>query len=242
MAQVSLIFAFAAGILGFLSPCVVPLVPGYLSFVSGVSLQEMELAERRHHIAHTLVATSMFVLGFSAIFTALGATASLAGAFVLSHRQVLSRIAGVVVIALGLSILGVIALPGFSRERRIHLTSRPGGVLGAFPVGMAFGFAWIPCIGPVLAAILSVAATTERAVDGALLLFAYSLGLGVPFLIAAMLLTTAFGALRWVKRHGRLIEAASGTFLILMGVALVFDMVFRLNGWILRLIPFRPVI
>ncbi len=242
MPQVPLVIAFGAGVLGFLSPCVVPLIPGYLSFVSGVSLQDPEVAERRRHVAHVVVATTVFVLGFSAIFTALGATASLAGNFVLSNRQLLSRIGGIIVIALGLSVLGVIKLPGFYRERRVHFVHRPGGLLGAFPVGMAFGFAWIPCVGPVLTAILSLAATTERAVDGAVLLFAYSLGLGVPFLIAAVLLTSAFDALSWIKRHGRLIEGVSGTFLVVMGVALVFDMVFQFNGWILRLFPFRPVI
>lgn len=242
MPQVPLVIAFGAGVLGFLSPCVVPLIPGYLSFVSGVSLHDTQVAERGRHVAHVLVATMMFILGFSTIFTVLGATASLAGSFVLSNRALLSRIAGVIVIVLGLSVLGLIRLPGFHRERRVHFAHRPSGLLGAFPVGMAFAFAWTPCVGPVLTAILSLAATTERAVDGAVLLFAYSLGLGIPFLVAAVLLTSAFDALRWVRRHGRLIEVVSGTFLVVMGVALMFDMVFRLNGLILRLLPFRPVI
>ncbi len=242
MPQVPLVIAFGAGVLGFLSPCVVPLIPGYLSFVSGVSLQDTQVAERGRHVAHVFVATMVFVLGFSTIFTVLGATASLAGSFVLSNRVLLSRVAGVVVIILGLSVLGLIRLPGFHRERRVHFAHRPGGLLGAFPVGMAFAFAWTPCVGPVLTAILSLAATAERTVDGAVLLFAYSLGLGVPFLVAAVLLTSAFDALRWVRRHGRLIEVVSGTFLVVMGVALMFDMVFRFNGWILRLFTFRPVI
>ncbi len=242
MPQINLAIAFAGGILGFLSPCVFPLIPGYVSFVSGISLRDLQLAERRQHIGYVLAATAVFVLGFAAIFTALGATASLAGNFVLSNRQLLSRLAGVIVILLGLSVLGVIKLPGFYRERRVQLARRPGGLLGAFPVGMAFGFAWTPCVGPVLTAILTLAATTERTVDGAFLLFAYSLGLGVPFLVAAALLTAAFDAFAWVRRYGRAIETASGVFLLIMGVALVFDMVFRLNGWILRFFPFRPVI
>jgi len=242
MPQVPVVIAFGAGVLGFLSPCIVPLIPGYLSFVSGVSLQEMQVTERRRLVSHVLGATLVFVLGFSTIFTVLGASASLAGSFVLSNRVLLSRIAGVVVIVLGLSVLGLIRLPGFSRERRVRFAHRPGGVLGAFPVGMAFAFAWTPCVGPVLAAILSLAATADRTTDGAVLLFAYSLGLGLPFLVAAVLLTSAFDALRWVKQHGRVIEAVSGTFLVIMGVALMFDMVYRLNGWILRLIPFRSAI
>ncbi len=239
MVEVSWVIAFGAGVLGFLSPCIVPLIPGYLSFVSGVSLQEMGAA-RREHVAHALVTTGVFVLGFASVFTLLGATASLAGNFVLSNRQLLSRIAGVVIIVLGLSVLGVLKLPGFYREHRLTFTRSPKGTFGAFPVGMAFGFAWTPCVGPVLTAILSMAATADRAVDGARLLFAYSLGLGLPFLLAAALLTTAFDALKWVAKHGRMIEAVSGTFLVVMGVALVLDMVFRLNGWILRIIPFRP--
>ncbi len=242
MPEVNLIIAFGAGILGFLSPCIVPLIPGYLSFVSGVSLQDLQPAARRQHIAHVLAATAVFVLGFATIFTALGATASLAGNFVLSNRQLLSRVGGVIVILLGLSVLGVIQLPGFHRERRLHLSRRPGGLLEVFPVGMAFGFAWTPCVGPVLTAILTLAATTARIGDGALLLFAYSLGLGVPFLAAAVLLSTAFDALGMVKRYGRAIETVSGAFLVVMGMALVFDMIFRFNAWIFRLIPFRPVI
>ncbi len=239
MVEVSWVIAFGAGVLGFLSPCIVPLIPGYLSFVSGLSLQEMGAA-RREHVAHALLTTSVFVLGFASVFTLLGATASLAGNFVLSNRQLLSRIAGAVIIVLGLSVLGVLKLPGFYREHRLTFTRRPKGPLGAFPVGMAFGFAWTPCVGPVLAAILSMAATADRAGDGAILLFAYSLGLGLPFLLAGALLTTAFDALKWVAKHGRMIEAVSGMFLVVMGVALMFDMVFRLNGWLLRIIPFRP--
>ncbi len=239
MVEVSWVIAFGAGVLGFLSPCIVPLIPGYLSFVSGVSLQEKGAA-RGEHVAQALVTTGVFVLGFASVFTLLGATASLAGNFVLSNRQLFSRIAGAVIIVMGLSVLGVLKLPGFYREHRLTFTRSPKGTLGAFPVGMAFGFAWTPCVGPVLTAILSIAATANRAVDGAMLLFAYSLGLGLPFLLAAALLTTAFDALKWVARHGRMIEAVSGTFLVVMGIALMFDMVFRLNGWLLRIIPFRP--
>lgn len=242
MPQVNFAVAFAAGVLGFLSPCIVPLIPGYLSFVSGLSLQEMDLAARRQHIGRVVLTTVFFVLGFATIFTALGASATLIGSFVLTNRVLFSRIGGVIIVLLGLTVLGVLKVPGLYRERRFHLTRRPGGVLGAFPVGMAFGFAWTPCVGPVLAAILTLAATTQRTTDGALLLLIYSLGLGVPFLATAALLTTAVDALGWVRRHGRLIETGSGAFLIVMGAALMFDLVFRLNAWILRLFPFRPAI
>src|SRR5579884_2733915 len=177
--HVNLLIAGAAGLLGFFSPCVLPLIPGYISFVSGVSLAELQGGHGRRHLGRVVAATVAFVFGFSVVFTALGASASLVGAFVLRNREILSRIGGILVLLLGLSVLGVIRLPGLSRERRVPLTRRPAGFLGAFLVGMAFAFAWTPCIGPVLAAILTLAATTQRAGDGAALLFAYSLGLGV---------------------------------------------------------------
>ena len=242
MTHLDLVVAFAAGVLGFFSPCVVPLIPGYISFVSGISLSEMELAERRQHAVPVLLATVTFVLGFSVIFTALGASASAAGAFVLTNRVLLSRIGGVIVILLGLTMLGVIKVPALVTERRFQPTRRPGTVLGAFPVGMAFGFAWTPCVGPVLGGILTLAATAQRAADGAVLLFAYSLGLGIPFLGAALLLTTTFERMRALNRYARVIEAASGVFLVIMGAALLFDLVYRLNAWILQIAPIRPAL
>ena len=242
MQDVTLVLAFAAGVLGFLSPCIVPLIPGYLSFVSGVSLGEMEVSERRRHLAQVLLATALFVLGFSAVFTAMGASASVLGGFIVENRLWLGRIGGTIVILLGLSVLGVVKVPGLYHERRFQVQQRPGGMLGAIPVGMAFGFAWTPCVGPVLAAILTLAATVQGASGGALLLFAYSLGLGVPFLLAAVLITTAVDAFAWIRRHGRAIETASGAFLVVMGGAMVLDLVFRLNTWILRFFPFRPAL
>jgi cytochrome c-type biogenesis protein len=240
MPEVNLILAFAAGVLGFISPCIVPLIPGYVSFVSGLSLSEMDPHQRRQHLGRVWLSTLLFVLGFSTIFTAMGASATVAGNFILSNRQWLSRAGGVVVIVLGLAVLGVLKIPSLYRERRFQVRAR--GIWGAFPIGMAFGFAWTPCVGPILAAILTLAATAGRASDGALLLFAYSIGLGVPFLVAAGLLSTVFDALSGIRRHGRAIEAISGAFLVVMGAALMFDLVFKLNTWILRLIPFQPAI
>lgn len=242
MPEVNLLLAFAAGLLGFLSPCIVPLIPGYLSFVSGVSLSEMAGATRREHRTRVLTSTLSFVLGFAAIFTALGASATYLGSFILMNRIWLGRAGGIIIILLGLSVLGILKIPGLSRERRLHLPPGRGGVFGAFPVGMAFAFAWTPCIGPVLAAILTLAATTQRTSDGAVLLLAYALGLAIPFLVTAVLLTGAVDALGWVRTHGRAIELASGAFLVAMGAALALDLIFRFNTWILRLFPFRPVI
>lgn len=242
MSEVNFILAFAAGILGFLSPCVVPLIPGYLSFVSGLSLADMSLEERRQHLGRVLLATGLFVLGFSTIFTGLGASASALGSVVLDHRLLLTRIGGAVVIFMGLAVLGIIKVPGLYRERRFQMERRPLGLLGAFPIGMAFGFAWTPCVGPVLTAVLTLAATAQTAGSGALLLFAYSLGLGLPFLVTAVLMTAAFDTMGWLRRNARSISAASGVFLLVMGTAMVTDLLFMLNTWILQLVPYRPTI
>jgi cytochrome c-type biogenesis protein len=189
-----------------------------------------------------LGSASIFVLGFATIFTALGASATYLGSIVVDNRVWLGRIGGAAVVALGLWMLGILKIPALARERRLPISPRRGGALGAFPVGMAFGFAWTPCVGPVLAAILTLAATTQRASDGAVLLLVYALGLGLPFLLTAVLLTGAIDTLGWVRAHGHVIEVASGGFLVVMGTALAFDLIYRFNAWILRLVPLSPVI
>ncbi|HLJ61422.1 MAG TPA: cytochrome c biogenesis protein CcdA [bacterium] len=233
--------AFAAGLLGFFSPCILPLIPGYLSFVCGLSLTELEAGDPRYR-GKVLGATAIFVLGFAVIFTALGASASLAGSFVLSNRDLLSRVGGAVVILFGLAVLGVVSVPGLARERRVLITRRPTGWLGVLLVGMAFGFAWTPCVGPILGAILTLAATTERAGGGAVLLFVYSLGLGLPFLCAAAFLAAATRVFRAARRYAHALEVVSGVFLVVMGTALLFDWVYRFNSWILQVVPIRPLL
>ena len=225
-----------------MSPCIVPLIPGYLSFVSGLSLGDMSMEERRRHLGRVLVATLLFVLGFSVIFTALGASASALGNIVLDNRQWMSRVGGVIVIVLGLGVLGIIKLPGLYRTRRIEMARRPLGRVGAFPVGMAFGFAWTPCVGPVLSGVLTLAAASQTAATGAVLLFAYSLGLGLPFLVTAVLMTTAFDAMGWLRRNARVVTTMSGVFLLVMGTAMVTDVLFTLNTWLIRFVPIRPAI
>jgi cytochrome c-type biogenesis protein len=237
--EVNVVIAFVAGVLGFLSPCIVPLIPGYVSFLSGLSLTEMDQAERRRHLGRALGATFLFVLGFALIFTALGASASLLGAFVMENRRLLSRVGGLVIIALGAAVL--LRLPFLLRERRFRPARPPVGMLGAFPAGMAFAFAWTPCVGPVLTAVLTLAAAQPDAQRGAVLLLAYSAGLGLPFMAAAAVLALAFD-LEWLRRYSRPVTAASGAFLVVMGVAMVTDALFRLNTWILRLVPFRPAL
>lgn len=239
MSEVNIFIAFAAGVLGFVSPCVLPLIPGYISFVSGVSLEELQAGGGRV-APRVLLASLLFVLGFSTVFTAMGASASLVGSFVISNRSLLGRIGGILIILLGLAVLGVIKVPSLYRERRLHLARNPFGLAGAVPVGMAFGFAWIPCVGPVLTAVLTMAATLSTVKQGSILLFSYAMGLGIPFLLTALLLTLSIDFLGWARKYSRYVTAVSGVFLVVMGLAMALDVVYQLNAWILRLFPFRP--
>jgi cytochrome c-type biogenesis protein len=221
--------AFLAGVLSISSPCCLPLIPGYLSYVSGVAAGEA--ANRRR----VLGAAALFVGGFALIFIALGATASLLGTAVLGSLPVLVRIAGVFVIVMGLSMLGILRLPFLQREKRLDMRRIPSGPAGAFPLGMAFAFGWTPCIGPVLATILATAATTSNAARGAGLLTIYSLGMGIPFLLMAMAYTRGGRTAGFFKRHALFIERAGGVLLIAMGVLLIAGQWTRLFVPLLRL-------
>ncbi len=211
--------AFGAGLVSFLSPCTLPLIPGYLSYISGIGAEELESSGRSSALA---VAGALFVLGFSLVFVAIGATASYIGSLVQPYHAELTRIAGIFIIAMALFMVGLIKIPALYRDRRFHL-GRQFGVWSAFPLGMAFGFGWSPCIGPTLGAIFALAATQSDAQRGALLLFVYALGLGLPFLLVALFAGRALGALGWFKRHYQAITLAGSSLLLFMGVFLVMD-------------------
>jgi cytochrome c-type biogenesis protein len=221
--------AFLAGVLSISSPCCLPLIPGYLSYVSGVSAGETSNRRR------VMGAAALFVGGFSVIFIALGATASLLGTAVLGSLPLLIRVAGVFVILMGLSMLGVFRIPFLQSERRLDMRRIRSGPAGAFPLGMAFAFGWTPCIGPVLAAILATAATTSNAARGAGLLTIYSLGMGIPFLLMAMAYTRRGRTASFFKRHAIFIERAGGVLLVAMGVLLIAGQWTRLFVPLLRL-------
>jgi cytochrome c-type biogenesis protein len=210
--------ALVAGVVSFTSPCCLPLMPGYVAYVSGVAAEGggSVLVRRR-----VLGAALLFVLGFATVFTLLGAGASAAGAVLLRNRLVIEKVAGVFVIAMGLVTMGLLRIPFLYREARLDLRRIRTGPLGAVPLGMAFAIGWTPCIGPVLAGILTAAATTRTAWTGAGLLFVYSLGLGIPFLLLAWGQAQATRAFGWFRRHGRAIERVGGAMLLLMGVLMI---------------------
>ena len=207
--------AFAAGAVSIATPCSWPLIPGYLAYVSGVAAGETGQTRR------VLGASALFVLGFALVFTALGATASVLGSFLLRQLPVFIKVAGVFVIFMGLATLGVVRLPFLYREKRFDLTRIRSGPAGAVPLGMAFAFGWTPCIGPVLSAIMTMAANTPTASKGALLLFTYSLGMGIPFLLFAFVYSRAGRTFGLLRRHARTIEVTGGVMLVAIGLFLV---------------------
>jgi cytochrome c-type biogenesis protein len=231
-AAIGPVVAFAAGFLSFLSPCVLPLVPSYLGFLSGMTLEEM--SGRRYRAAgHAL----LFVAGFSAVFIGLGAGATALGASLRYHKLLLARAGGVLIIGFGLYTLGVLRVGWLDRERRVSLDRKPVGYFGSVVVGMVFAAGWTPCIGPVLGGILTLAGSSGQVSHGMLLLAAYSAGLAVPFLVAAAALDTFRnwferfrGWMPWVQR-------ASGVLLVAVGVLLLTGEFTRLAGWLQGMTP-----
>jgi cytochrome c-type biogenesis protein len=228
--QISIFAAFFAGILSFLSPCVLPLVPAYISFMSGISIDELQKTVNRQEILRKTVITSLaFIAGFSVVFVLLGATATTLGKFLLERFTLISKIAGIIIIVLGLHFLGVFkkSLQFLNYEKRFHVQNIQAGVVGAFVVGLAFAFGWTPCVGPILGPILFLAGGQETVGQGILLLSVYSLGLGIPFLLTAMATNTLFNLLSKVKPYFPIIETISGIFLLIVGV-LIFTERFSL--------------
>ncbi len=229
--DVSFLMAFVAGVVSFLSPCVLPLVPAYLSFVSGMSLDDLVLAQGKPALLRRAAGRALFfILGFSTIFVALGASATAIGQFLQVRANLFTQIGGIIVILLGLHIMGVWRIGLLYREKRFLHSTPAKGAVGAFITGVAFAFAWTPCIGPILGAILTFSATQETVSRGVLLLSIYSLGLGVPFLLAALGTQSFLTLFRQIKGSLRTIEVAAGLLVVVMGALMLTNNVTWLSG------------
>lgn len=232
--------AFLAGLLSFLSPCVLPLIPGYLSFISGVSIDELSDSSRRGEQTRRLIVNTLFfVIGFSIVFILLGAGASGIGRWLQSNLQLFNRIAGVAVFLFGLHVAGVFRISALNYEKRFHLqgSGKRKGVLSALVIGLAFAFGWTPCIGPILGSILTLAAQQNSVGQGIWLLAVYSAGLGIPFILTAVLFNYLIGTFGFIKRHFRAIEIISGGLLMLVGVLIFFNLLSRISTFLLNLFP-----
>ncbi len=227
--------ALLAGVLSFLSPCVLPIVPPYLAYMGGISMAEMTAQGGQRRRA--LMPAIFFVLGLSTVFLLLGFTASAFGMFFLRNQELFSQISGVVVIVFGLHFLGVFRIPILDREARLDAGDRGGSAFGAYVLGLAFAFGWTPCIGPQLGAILSLAATETSVSRGTMLLGVYAMGLGLPFLLAALFIDRSMTLMNRLKKHMKLIERAMGGLLLLVGLALLTGAFSDFSWWLLETFP-----
>ncbi len=232
---VALTIAFGAGILSFLSPCVLPIVPPYLAYMGGISMQELTAEGRASRRA--ILPAVFFFMGLSTVFLLLGFTASTMGHLFLRNAELFGQIAGVVVIVFGLHFLGVFRIPFLLREARIDAGDRGGSAFGAYVLGLAFAFGWTPCIGPVLGAILTLAATDATVTRGTAMLGVYALGLGLPFLLAAIFVQRSMGLMTRLKPHMGMIEKVMGLMLLAVGVALVTGAFSAFSWWLLETFP-----
>lgn len=227
MNDVSFPLAFLAGVLSFLSPCVLPLVPAYVSFITGLSIEELKSAPR---MSKAMASTAAFILGFSTIFISLGASSSLIGSLLLEYQEYVRIGGGILTIIFGLFIAGFLNLNFLMREKRFHISKGPAGYLGAFLIGMSFAAGWTPCIGPILGTILIYAGSQASATYGLKLLSVYSLGLALPFIIATLAINLFFTYTRKIQKFMRVIMIVSGLILIVFGVMLLTNKMGMLSG------------
>ena len=235
--DVTILAALIAGLISFLSPCVLPLVPPYLVYLAGTSLERFADKEPEPRVKRETVAAAMlFVLGFSTVFVALGASASVFGSLIRAYSDILATIAGVVIIVMGLHFLGLTRIALLYRQKRLTMP-KPVGLWGAYLMGLAFAFGWTPCIGPILAAILAVAASEQTVTRGAGLLAVYSMGLGIPFIVAAFAIEPFAAFLARFKKHMRRVEQAMGALLVLTGIAFLTGSINTFSVWLLDTFP-----
>ncbi len=235
--SVSIWGAFAAGVLSFVSPCVLPIVPGYLSFISGANLADLKADSRRGLARRVAITSVAFVLGFSTVFVALGAAATLVGYYLQQYKRTLGMVGGIVIILLGLHTAGILPIKWLLYEKRAEVKTRPVGLIGAYVVGLAFAFGWTPCIGPILGTILLYASQQDTVGQGVVLLSAYSLGLGIPFIASGLAINGFLAAFGRFRRHMRVVEYVAGALLVGVGLLLVTNRLTLLAGYFSKLFP-----
>ncbi len=231
----SLFVALLAGVISFLSPCVLPIVPPYLAYMGGISMSEM--TDDKVSNKPAIFAAIFFALGLSTVFIFLGFAASAFGRVFLQYQELMGQIAGGVIVIFGLHFLGVFTIPFLQREARLDAGDRGGSAFGAYILGLAFAFGWTPCIGPILGAILSMAAQEASIARGTLLLATYAIGLGLPFIIAAIFINRAIGVMNRFKRHMGVIEKTMGGLLVLVGLMLITGAFSSFSFWLLEMFP-----
>jgi len=238
MTDVNILVAFTAGIFSFLSPCVLPLIPSYISFISGVSLEEMRAAQVASYIRKRVLLNSLaFISGFSLVFISLGASASFLASFFLGYRSLIRVLGGIFILAVGIYLLGIVKFSVLDRYLQFHLKDKPAGYLGSGLVGMTFGAAWIPCVGPILGAILTLAATSSEIGKGIFYLATYAGGLALPFFLSAVAVNSFFEFSQKFRRYLRAVHLTAGILLIIVGILLITDYMILLNIYAIRFTP-----
>ena len=238
--EVSIPLAFMGGILSFISPCVLPLVPSYISFVTGISFEELTREEGTKDLRRIILFNSfIFILGFSTVFVViLGASAQLFGQLFMEYQGLIRKIGGLVIIFLGIHIIGIVNIRLLQRDKRFHFfRQKPAGFLGSFFVGMGFAAGWTPCIGPILSMIFAMAMTSESSWAGVLLFASYSMGLAIPFMLTSLGINTFLSYFQRLKRHMRLISIVTGVLLMVTGVLIFFDSFAIISGYLSTIVP-----
>ena len=231
--DVSVLIAFSAGLLSFVSPCVLPLVPSYITYITGVSFKDLSEGGSKGKMRWLTISHSLlFIMGFSLIFVLMGASATYLGQVLIQYQSWIMKVGGVLIIILGIHFTGWITIPFLQMERRFELKQKPFGYLGSFLVGVVFAAGWTPCVGPILSTILLYASTAKSFTTGIVLLAAYSMGLGLPFFVASLAFNTFLSAFDKIKRYMRVIMFVSGVFLIVIGILLLTDLFTTLNNYL----------